>query len=218
MLDSHGFDLWAGGYDKSVEISDDNDDYPFAGYEKLMNAIYGTVMNKSPAKVLDIGIGTGTLSSKLYERGNEITGIDFSKEMLDKARLKMPLAKLIKCDFSKGLPDDLNNTTFDFIISTYALHHLEDNEKVIFISSLLNFLSENGSIIIGDVSFQTRSELENCKESCGDEWDDNEYYFVFSEISDELKDKCALTYHQFSHCAGIMEIQLRKPQACGKIE
>ena len=50
MLDSHGFDLWAGGYDDSVNIADDNNQYPFAGYKKLMNAIYGTVMEKIQRK------------------------------------------------------------------------------------------------------------------------------------------------------------------------
>lgn len=207
MLDNHGFDLWSGDYDKSVNASDGNGSYPFAGYKKLMNTIYGTVMKRSPAKVLDIGIGTGTLSSKLYEQGNDITGIDFSKEMLEKATLKMPDAKLIQCDFSKGLPEELNSTTFDFIISTYALHHLADDEKIDFITSLLAILNENGTIIIGDVSFQTRNDLESCKESSGEDWDDNEFYYVFSEIEERLNDKCALTYHQFSHCSGIMEIQ-----------
>lgn len=207
MLDNHDFDLWAGDYDKTVNASDENDSYPFAGYKKLMNAIYGTVMKRNPARVLDIGIGTGTLSTRLYEQGNVITGIDFSAEMLEKARLKMPDAKLFQCDFSKGLPEELSNTAFDFIISTYAIHHLADDEKIAFITSLLSLLSENGSIIIGDVSFQTRNDLESCKESSGDDWDDNEFYYVFSEIEARLKSRCALTYHQFSHCAGIMEIR-----------
>ena len=31
MLDSRGFDLWADGYDRSVDISDEDNTYPFAG-------------------------------------------------------------------------------------------------------------------------------------------------------------------------------------------
>lgn len=207
MLDSYGFNMWAGDYDKSVDIADDNDDYPFAGYKKLMNAIYGTVMKKSPVKVLDIGIGTGILASRLYEEGNEITGIDFSSEMLNKAREKMPNAKLIQFDFSKGLPNDLNNIKFDYIISTYALHHLTDIEKAEFIPSLLDYLNETGSIIIGDVSFQNRDDLEKCRESCNGSWDVDEFYFIFSELSNKLSEKCTLSYHQFSHCSGVLEVR-----------
>ena len=207
MLDSKGFNLWSGDYDKSVNISDSDDVYPFAGYKKLMNVIYATIMNNCPSNVLDIGIGTGTLAYKLYEQGNNITGIDFSEEMLSIAQEKMPKANLMQYDFSKGLPTVLNNVTFDFIVSTYALHHLTDENKITFIRSLLNSLNEDGVIIIGDVSFRTRNDLDDCKASCGNKWDNDEYYFVFSEISEKLSDEFVLTYQQFSHCSGIMEIR-----------
>ena len=206
MLDNHGFDMWAGGYDTSVAITDDNNDYPFAGYKKIMNAIYGTIMKKSPAKVLDIGIGTGNLAAKLYDGGNDITGIDFSKEMLSKAGAKMPNATLIQYDFTQGLPPELAQNKFDFIVSTYALHHLTDEEKIPFIKSLLSHINKTGSIFIGDVSFQNRAGLEKCQASYEDEWDDDEFYFVFSELSDALGEVCNMTYHQFSHCSGVMEI------------
>ena len=208
MLDNHGFDMWANNYDASVNIADDNDEYPFAGYKKIMNTIYGTIMSKKPATILDIGIGTGTLAAKLYEGGNDITGIDFSNEMLAASKAKMPNAKLISHDFTQGLPPGLATCKFDFIVSTYALHHLTDEEKIPFIKSLLGHINE--AILIGDVSFKTRADLEKCKESCGDDgWDDDEYYFVFSELSAKLGDECVMTYHQFSHCSGVMEIRLK---------
>ncbi len=207
ILDEHGFDLWAGGYDQSVSTADDKDLYPFAGYQKLMTAVYSSVMEKGSATVFDIGIGTGTLSTKLYESGNTITGLDFSAEMLNIARDRMPNARLIQYDFSKGLPDELINTRFDFIISTYAIHHLEDTMKVALIRELLVLIEKTGVIYIGDVAFQTRADLEKCQASCGSAWDQDEYYFVFQEIYDQLKDECHLTYHQVSHCAGLLEIR-----------
>jgi len=97
---------------------------------------------------------------------------------------------------------------FDFIISTYALHHLIDSEKVSFIRSILDCINETGMIIIGDVSFRDRGDLEACKESCDGEWDDDEFYFVFSELSEALKGTCVMRYHKYSHCGGIMEIRL----------
>jgi len=207
MLDNHGFDMWANGYDESVNVTDDGNEYPFAGYREIMNAIYGTVMAKCPCKVLDIGIGTGTLSAKLYDSGNDITGIDFSSKMLETAKAKMPKAKLIQFDFTKGLPPELAGEKFDFMVSTYALHHLADDEKVAFIKSLLDCIKETGTIIIGDVSFQNRTDMEKCKESCGDEWDDEEFYFIFSELKNELDNICTSSYHQFSHCSGVLEIR-----------
>ena len=213
MLDNHGFDLWADGYDKSVDIADDKDLYPFAGYKKLMNSIYNAVMVKCPAKILDIGIGTGTLALKLYEMGNVITGIDFSSEMLNQSRAKMPNATLIQHDFSKGIPSELSEEKFDFIISTYALHHLTDNEKIRFIRTLLAHLDNAGTIIIGDVAFQDRESLNECRMACVDgEWDEDEFYFVYSELQDELLSHCTMTYNQVSHCAGILKISPRRSE------
>ena len=72
MLDNKGFDLWADGYDKSVGVSDEENAYPFAGYKNVLGSIYKTIMEKENAVVLDIGFGTGTLTTKLYENGCNI--------------------------------------------------------------------------------------------------------------------------------------------------
>lgn len=78
MLNNRGFDLWADDYDKSVGLSDEDGAYPFAGYKSILNTIYNRVLNSASKTVLDIGFGTGTLTSKLYEQGCEIYGQDFS--------------------------------------------------------------------------------------------------------------------------------------------
>jgi putative AdoMet-dependent methyltransferase len=76
-----------------------------------------------------------------------------------------------------------------------------------------DLLIDNGLIIIGDISFQTRNDLENCKISCGNDWDDDEVYFVFSEIENKLTQKYKLTYNQISYCSGIIEIRGSAPLA-----
>lgn len=207
MLNNHGFDLWSDGYDDSVKNADENNRYPFAGYATLMNAIYGTIMHQSPANIFDVGFGTAMLTSKLYDGGNAITGMDFSYEMFKIASLKMPNAKLMQWDFTNGIPEILKNQTFDFIVSTYALHHLADDAKVVFITELLDILASDGAILIGDVCFLTQGDLLSCRESCGDEWDDDEAYFVFSELQKALSPVCSLTFYEISFCSGILEIR-----------
>ena len=101
MLNNTGFDLWADGYDKSVGLSDENDRYPFAGYRAMMNALYQRVLAQSGHDVLDIGFGTGILTSRLYEQGCRIYGQDFSARMIELAQAKMPDAKLYQGNFSK---------------------------------------------------------------------------------------------------------------------
>ena len=207
MVDRGVFDLWAGDYDEEVRLADENNEYPFAGYAKIMDSIFDTVTKKKPADVLDVGVGTGTLAAALYEHGQAITGIDFSSEMLAIAVQKMPGANFFQCDFADGLPPGLRGMKFDFIISTYALHHLPDTLKVRFIKSLLPCLNTNGAILIGDIGFTTRSEFNKCHKQNADDWDDDEYYFVFTELAAALKGACSVTFEQISHCGGIMEIR-----------
>ena len=66
MLNNKEFDLWADGYDKTVGISDEESTYPFAGYKKVLRLIFKTITETANAVVLDIGFGTGTLTTKLY--------------------------------------------------------------------------------------------------------------------------------------------------------
>ena len=69
MLDNKGFDLWADGYDAAVGLSEEENSYPFAGYKDVLGTIFQEIMSKKNAKVRDLGFGTGTLTSKLYENG-----------------------------------------------------------------------------------------------------------------------------------------------------
>lgn len=206
MLSNKGFDLWANHYDQTVQVSEENDLYPFAGYKNILNAIFNEVMQKENSRVLDIGFGTGILTHRLYEHGHQIDGIDFSAKMIEIAQSKMSEANLVEWDFTNGLPEVIKAKTYDSIVSTYALHHLTDEEKVEFIRSLLDLLPEDGKIYIGDIAFQSREKLEICREANLDHWDDDEYYFVFDELQAALQSYCKCVFYPFSHCGGVIII------------
>lgn len=206
MLDSNGFDLWADGYDKSVRLCEEADEYPFAGYKDVLNEIYGLVHEKNKSRVLDIGFGTGILTKKLYDDGYSICGIDFSDRMLEIAKEKMPGATLIRNDITQGLPDQMRDCQFDYIVSTYAFHHLTDAGKVAFLTELMDHLFKNGMIIIGDVAFETREQLTDCRERSGDGWDADEIYLVFDEIR-RYFEEVKIEFRQISPCAGILTLR-----------
>ena len=204
MLDSKGFDLWADGYDEAVGLSDEANSYPFAGYKRVLGSIFDKAMRKPEAKVLDMGFGTAALTAKLYERGFTVYGQDFSERMTALASAKMPGAKLFCGDFSEGLCAPLLRERYDFIIATYALHHLDDERKVSFLRTLLGLLKEDGAILIGDVAFETRAELESCAASAGDEWDPDEFYFVADEMKKAFPN---MEFEKASFCAGIITLK-----------
>ena len=204
MLNETGFDLWADGYDRSVQRSDAEGSYPFAGYREILNDIYRRVLAAGGGDVLDIGFGTGTLTAKLYEQGCHIWGQDFSARMVELAQEKMPQAALYCGDFSKGLVEELQSRQYDAIIATYSLHHLMDDRKVTFLQSLRSLLRAGGYIYVGDVAFQTRAELDACKAQAGDSWDEDEIYFVYDELKEKLPE---LEFERFSDCAGVLRLR-----------
>ncbi len=203
MLDNKGFDVWAEEYDTSVKLSNEDNTYPFAGYNEIIYKIYKKVISKSNATVLDIGFGTGTLTQKLYQYGCDIYGQDFSLRMIELASNRMPNANLYQGDFTKGVVEQLKQRLYDFIIATYSIHHLKRDEKVKFLHELLSLLNKNGMILIGDVMFETQKELEKCREEVLDKWDNDEFYCVVSDLKKEFPN---LQFERISFCSGIISI------------
>ena len=204
MLNNQEFDLWADGYDKSVALAEENDEYPFAGYKKILNIIYNHVLAQAGNCVLDIGFGTATLTTRLYRQGRTVYGQDFSHRMIELAQKKMPKAHLYQGDFSLGLARELTEHQYDSIIATYSLHHLSDPQKVGFLSNLLELLKPNGCIYIGDVAFHTRDELETCRRRMEEMWDEDEIYFVFDELKDAFPQ---MEFEPISYCSGILYLK-----------
>lgn len=203
MLDQKGFDLWADGYDASVGLSEETGTYPFAGYRAVLDEIYNRVLAGPHENVLDIGFGTAVLTARLYSQGCKIFGQDFSARMIDTARRKMPDARLYQGNFTAGLVPELLSNHYDAIVATYSLHHLDDGRKVEFLRQLQTLLHPGGRILVGDVAFETRAELDRCRTESGPLWDPDEIYFVAQALQPSLP---GLTFTPLSHCAGVLEL------------
>ena len=201
MLDSKGFDLWADDYDKSVNLCEESDEYPFAGYKDVLGGIYQIIKSGSGKKILDIGFGTGILSKKLYDEGYCVNGMDFSEKMIEIAAAKMPEAVLYRHDFTKGLPETFKNERFDAIICTYAIHHLSVSQQTALLKELKEHLLPQGKILIGDVAVETMEELDHCREISRDDWDDEEIYPVAEILRTDFPD---ILFQKVSFCAGIL--------------
>ena len=204
MLDNQGFNLWAQEYDGSVRCSDENNRYPFAGYQDIMDEIFRRVLSAPGRDILDIGFGTGVLTARLYEQGCRIFGQDFSSAMIELAQQKMPEAILVQGNFAQGLAVPLRQNRYDAILATYSLHHLTDAQKVSFLHDLLSCLREGDCLYIGDVAFTTRREREACRAKAGDSWDDDEIYFVFDELKSSFP---TMQFEPFSYCSGLLSLK-----------
>lgn len=207
MLDQKGFDGWANKYDTELDTLINQKGYPFEGYSDVQNCIINKIKSNvtTGLKILDMGFGTGRLTKKLYDLGCDIYGFDFSEQMIDIAHKKMPNAVLVKGCFEDGLPKEFKDIKFDYIVSTWAFHHINDEMKVSLIKNLRNNLLKNGKIIIGDVSFINREARDKCKENTGESFDSEEHYIIYDEFKVRL-DFCDCSYKVMSPCAGVFVI------------
>ena len=200
MLNENGFNEWASAYDKSVRESAQEESYPFAGYDEVLETIFQAASAFPGKKLLDAGFGTVALTLRFYEAGYEVSGMDFSETMCEIAQRKMPKARLIRHDFSEGLPSVWKQEQFDCIVCTYAIHHLPPEKQIRFLHELLAHLSDSGVLLIGDVAFETAEERENCRRSVGEAWDEEEWYPAAQEWKTEFPH---LLFRKISFCAGV---------------
>lgn len=200
------FDKWASEYDADVIESDEAGTFPFAGYRRLMKEIFELVAVKPGAKILDLGFGTGVLTRMFFEAGLSVAGVDFSEKMCAIASERMPGARLICADFASGLPAELEGETFDFIVSTYAFHHIPEKQKAKHLRDLLKALNLGGALVIGDISFVSQEDRQACEQQIGDLWDEQESYIVFEDLLPDIAD-LKPDFETLSICAGLLTIQ-----------
>jgi putative AdoMet-dependent methyltransferase len=201
LFSSSEFDEWAMTYDASVAV----DQFPFYGYENVLNKIIALADAKPGLSILDLGTGTGNLASRFTALGCNLWCIDFSAPMLERAHQKLPAAHCLLHDLRGGWPAELNRT-FDRIASAYVFHHFELAEKVRILLGLLPHLAQGGCIVIGDIAFPSQAALEQVKIKAGDEWEEEFYWLADQTLPALQKMNLQVEYVQISSCAGVFTL------------
>lgn len=110
----------------------------------------------SQVEILDLGAGTGLLTSYLHERYPQgyFTLLDLSEEMLEVARARMNNDSLKKdSNFSFIVGDYLKHDfggTFDIVVSSLSIHHLEHQDKEFLYQKIYQHLKLGGVFINAD--------------------------------------------------------------------
>ncbi len=107
-----------------------------------------SLVNEKPGRVLEVGVGTG-ISLPSYLPVNQVTGIDVSAEMLDKARVKVEEMNLSHVKELKAMDAsalDFPDASFDTVVGMYLMTVVPDPVKVLM--EMERVCSPGGRIII----------------------------------------------------------------------
>jgi len=126
-------------YDRGRRLSETN-------LHMWIEPIRANCAGKKRIEVADLGCGTGRFSIPMaYYFGFGVTGIDASREMLEKARAKDWEERVTwMCGNLEGFAFD--DESFDAIFMSHLLHHLTAPKK--FLENCLRMLRRGGSIYV----------------------------------------------------------------------
>ena len=202
---SSDFDPWAETYDEDVASQTT---FPFAGYKAALETVVRLAAPQGGMSVLDIGTGTGNLAMQFAAKGCELWCTDFSEAMLAKARAKLPAAHFILHDLRAAWPPELDRR-FDRIVSGYVFHHFELEKKVELCKELAgNRLTPGGKLIIADLSFPNKGEMDAFAKSIGELWEEEPYWLADRSIEAFSAAGLKVDYVQVSACAGVYSLSV----------
>jgi ubiquinone/menaquinone biosynthesis C-methylase UbiE len=117
----------------------------------LRKALQDLINKKESFSLIDVGCGKGDvlylLKKSGHLKGAKIIGLDIDKKAIQAFKKKMPGAKAILSDALslKGL----KNGSFDFVICTQVIEHLEDDKALV--SQINRLLRRGGRLYITSV-------------------------------------------------------------------
>jgi malonyl-CoA O-methyltransferase len=133
-----GYDRWAATYDTMgnwlLELEEPEVDRALGDLKDL--------------DVLDVGAGTGRHALRIAERGARVTAVDFSEEMLARARQKAGAedVRWLMHDVARPLPFAANS--FDRVLSALVLEHIPVDELATFFLDLGRVVRDDGVIVV----------------------------------------------------------------------
>jgi len=139
---------WAPIYDKTFGAITNDGRRRAVGY-----------INSCAGHVLEVGVGTG-LSLGHYRPDMKVTGIDFSEEMLEKARAKaqeMGLRQVVELRRMDARALDFPDESFDTVTAMHVLSVVPEPERVM--SEIARVCKPGGRVVITNHFKRTRGPL-----------------------------------------------------------
>lgn len=141
--DRWDFNRLAPGHDERVAAPSGE----YANYGEALDRVADRIDARAGEKGLDVGTGTGNLAGLFLGRGCAMSGVDQSREMLRLCRAKYPDMETRLGNFL-ALP--YLEEKFDFVVSSFAFHHLAGEQQLLALEEMRRVLKPGGRICIAD--------------------------------------------------------------------
>lgn len=129
------------------------EDHAVRGLESVVEAVIAETGRSRLGVVVDIGCGGGALALKLAGRAERVVAVDVSPAMLEILEERATASALANvqscCESIEGF--DMAESSADLVVSNYALHHLLDRDKQLFVNKAAAWLRPGGKLVIGDM-------------------------------------------------------------------
>ncbi len=173
-------------YDSDVK---DSDNPIRLGYTELLEWV--SKKAKTSKIIIDMGCGTGNTTNSL-NNFEKVFCIDISENMISLAKEKLKNKKnvfFIKDDLLSSL-EKMKEENVDTIISTYAIHHLTQEEKHVLFEKINEILQDGGKIIFGDLMFKNKEYKKEMEEKYPNLVEDfeEEFFWFIDEEADKLRE------------------------------
>ena len=144
-------------YNNFSEVYDRLIDADYSKFVSYYNKIFDRFLGKKPELLLDLGCGTGSLTSLLKKDGYDMIGVDASYDMLMRAREKDPDILYLNQDMTDF---ELYGTVGAAVSSLDCINYLlEDGELLRVFELVNNYLDPNGIFVFDISSYYKLSEI-----------------------------------------------------------
>jgi predicted TPR repeat methyltransferase len=111
------YSVFSKTYEKEVKH-----DMNYTAYIRVPGLVLKHLHTTTP-RILDLGCGTGLSSLPFFKNGYEVTGIDASRAMIERAR-RLPYKKLLCQNLEKSLR--VRDQSFDAVVMVGVMEYLDD--------------------------------------------------------------------------------------------
>ena len=152
------FDSWADAYDQTVYDNKGEYHEVFENYQRILEQTVIEIAKNPGDTVLDIGSGTGNLTYVAKLADYNVIGVDPNKNMRTIAEEKFADISFVDGGFL-NIPQ--RNNSVDAIISSYAFHHLSDDDKKLAALLFSTKLRAGGKVVIADTMYESDEDRIN---------------------------------------------------------